>query len=319
MSIFLGKARRSMSWHRPLMLFACLMAVLTVVAGLGVVMDDRVLGGAPIWLKPVKFAVSFVIYGATIAWILSRLPDRRRWIWALGTIIVVSSLVEVVIIFGQAGRGTYSHFNVMTTLDAALWFTMAGSVVVLWLATLVVAAFAARRRFGDPPTTLAIRFGLLIALVGMALGFLMTWPAPDQLHTLADGGTTLIGAHSVGVPDGGPGLPVTGWSTTGGDVRIAHFVGLHGLQALPLLAWLLARPGRRLDEQTRSQLVITCGAGYLGLVVLLVWQALRGQPLVAPDGLTLSVAGALVAALGVAVAAILYRTRSAAATSTERS
>lgn len=291
------------------MIFVGLMAVLTAAAALGVLMDDRVLGGSPVWLKPFKFAVSFAIYGATIAWIISRLPDRRRWVWILGTIIAVASVIEIVIIVLQAVRGTHSHFNVSTALNAVLWSTMGAAVVVLWLATLVVAAFAARRQFGDRPFTLAIRFGLLVALIGMALGFLMTVPTADQLQAIESGSTSLAGAHSVGVADGGPGLPVTAWSTTGGDLRVPHFVGMHALQALPLLAWLLAVPRLGLDERTRSRLVTTGAAGYLGLVGLLLWQALRGQPLIAPDGWTLGAATALVVAVAASVVVILYRSR----------
>ncbi|MDQ4104346.1 MAG: hypothetical protein M3186_11775 [Actinomycetota bacterium] len=289
------------------MVFVGLMVVLTGAAALGVLMDDRVLGGSPIWLKPFKFAVSFVIYGASIAWILSRMPDRRRWAWLLGTIITVASVIEMVIILGQAARGTHSHFNVSTAFNAALWSTMGASVVVLWLATLVVAAFAARRQFGDRPFTLAIRFGLLVALIGMALGFLMTVPTADQQQAIANGFTSLAGAHSVGVADGGPGLPVTAWSTTGGDLRVPHFVGMHALQALPLLAWLLAVPRLGLDERTRSRLVTTGAAGYLALVGLLLWQALREQPLIAPDGWTLGAATALAVAVAASVMAILYQ------------
>lgn len=309
MSALTLAARRSWSWHRPLMIFVGLMTVLIAAAAVGVLMDERVLGGSPVWLKPFKFAVSFVIYGATMAWIISRMPDRRRWAWILGTIIVVASVIEMVIIVGQAARGTHSHFNVSTALNAALWSTMGIAIAVLWLATLVIAAFAARRRFGDRPFTLAIRFGLLVALIGMGLGFLMTVPTADQLQAVESGATALAGAHSVGVADGGPGLPVTAWSTTGGDLRVPHFVGMHALQALPLLGWLLALPRLGLDERTRSRLVTTGAAAYLGLVGLLLWQALRGQPLIAPDGWTLTAATALVVALAAAVVVILSRSR----------
>ncbi|MFD0819784.1 hypothetical protein ACFQ0D_16060 [Micromonospora zhanjiangensis] len=117
------------------------------------------------------------------------------------------------------------------------------------------------------------------------------------------------GAHSVGVPDGGAGLPLVGWSTTGGDLRIGHFVGLHALQALPLLAILLNRLRARLDEYTRARLVVVAGAAYGVLTVLLTWQALRGQPLLRPDTGTLAAVAALVVATGTVGGLVLARRR----------
>jgi hypothetical protein len=119
---------------------------------------------------------------------------------------------------------------------------------------------------------------------------------------------TIAGAHSVGVEDGGPGLPVLGWSTAGGDLRVPHFVGLHALQMLPLLGWALARPwaARRWSERRRVALVSVGGAAYLGLLALLTWQALRGQSIVAPDLLTL---GALALLAGGTALAIVLLTR----------
>jgi hypothetical protein len=145
---------------------------------------------------------------------------------------------------------------------------------------------------------------VLISVVGMCVAFLMVRPTPIQIAAL----TTLhephiIGAHSVGIPDGGPGLPFLGWSTVAGDLRPAHFVGLHALQLLPFLGWLLAR--RRvsafLSERRRLTLVWTGGLAYLGLVLLLVWQALRGQSVIHPDGTTLVAAGALTAAAAASI------------------
>jgi len=92
---------------------------------------------------------------------------------------------------------------------------------------------------------------------------------------------------------------VTGWSTTGGDLRIPHFVGIHALQALPLLALLLAAAARRRPDGTfgspsaRRGLVRAATLGYAGLIALLTWQALRGQPLLEPDSRTLLAAGIL--------------------------
>jgi hypothetical protein len=123
-----------------------------------------------------------------------------------------------------------------------------------------------------------------------------------------------VGAHAVGVADGGAGLPLVGWSTTGGDLRIGHFVGLHALQGLPLLALLLIVLAPRVPALrrvgVRARLIGVAGAAWTGLTVLLVWQALRGQSIIAPDALTLAAAAALVlATLGAAVAVLRAGTR----------
>ncbi|MDG4800714.1 hypothetical protein [Micromonospora sp. WMMD980] len=293
---------RAAGWHRPLMLLVAAMAVLTVVAAVGVVADPRVLTGAPAWLKPLKFAISFTVYGVTLAWMLSLLPARSRAAERAATVIVAVSVVEMVVIVGQVVRGTTSHFNGTTELDAALFDVMGAAIMVLFLAQVVLAVVLLRRRTPDRAGGYAVRLGLGVSLLGM----LVAVPMVAQRPAGAPAGIT--GAHSVGVPDGGPGLPLVGWSTTGGDLRVGHFVGLHALQALPLLAILLDRfLGTGLDEVTRARLVLVGGAAYAGLTLLLTWQALRGQPLSRPDGLTLATAAAL--ALATVTAAGLVVTR----------
>jgi hypothetical protein len=289
--------RGAARWHRPLMVFVSAMAVLAVVSAVGVFADPRVLTGAPIWLKPFKFSVSFVLYGTTLAWMLSLLPRRSRVAQRAGTVIVAMSLVEMVVIVGQVLRGTTSHYNETTPLNAALWYVMGTSIMVLFSAHFVVGIVVLRQRIADRVATYAVRLGLGLSLLGMLAAVPMVLPRQDQA---VEG---ISGAHSVGVPDGGPGLPLVGWSTTGGDLRIGHFVGLHALQALPILAILLNRFfGTRLDERTRARLLVVAGTAYGGLTMLLTWQALRGQPLMRPDALTLA-----------AVAALLFASASAAA------
>jgi hypothetical protein len=280
-----------------LLLFSAAMAVLAVVSAVGLVVDDRVLVGAPIWAKPFKFAVSFVAYCLSLAWMLSILPSGRRVGWWAGTVVTLASLVEMVIITGQAVRGKRSHFNRETPLDEALFNAMAVTVVILWIGTLVVAVLLLRTRIADRPSAWAMRSGIFLALAGAAVGFLMTQPAPGQRR----GESTVVGAHSVGVPDGGPSMPLTGWSTTGGDLRIPHFVGMHALQLLPLLVMVLTalapRFARLNDDRVRLRLVLLASGAYAAAFALLLWQALRGQPLIHPDGATLGVAGLILLAL----------------------
>jgi hypothetical protein len=293
--------RSKQGWHRPLLTLTAATIVLAVVAALGILIDPRIVTGVPAWLKPFKFAVSFAIYAFTLAWLLSVLPRRSRiGEWA-GTVIVGIAVAELGIIVVQAARGRPSHFNDSTPFDETLWQAMGASIMVLFVAHVVIGVVALRERIGDRATTYAIRLGLGLSLLGMLAAVPMVTPLQDP------GIDGITGAHSVGVPDGGPGLPLTGWSTTGGDLRIGHFIGLHGLQALPLLAFLLSRYGRRLDVTTRARLVLIAGVAYGVLVALVTWQALRGQPLLSPDRLTLTAFGALLTGTAIATVSVLGR------------
>jgi hypothetical protein len=146
-----------------------------------------------------------------------------------------------------------------------------------------------RQRFTDVALGWALRLGLTITIVGASFGGLMTSPTEAQLAEARATRLTVAGAHTVGAPDGGPGLPGTGWSREHGDLRVPHFLGLHAMQFLPLLA--LALGSRRRTDATRVRLTLVAAASYTALFVLLLWQALRGQPLVQPDGLTIAALG----------------------------
>jgi hypothetical protein len=302
--------------HRPLLATGAIMAALTAVSLAGLLLDDRILVGVPIWIKPLKFAISLTIYTVTIAWLISLLTRRRRLGWWLGTIIAVGALVEMVVIVGQVVRGRQSHFNVATPLDATLYSLMGATIVVVWLATAGIAVLLLRQRIADRAAAVAVRLGLLIGLAGLGVGFLMTRPTPAQTAAMADAPPTVVGAHSVGVADGGHGLPLVNWSTAGGDLRVGHFVGMHALQALPLLALgltLAAGRVRRLrDERTRARLMAVAAGGYAGLVALVTWQALRGQSIVHPDAITLGTGAALLAATGIGLGWALRRADPAA-------
>jgi hypothetical protein len=285
MRTVLADARRG---HPGLYWLAVTMAALTLVTVALAVIDQRTLLGAPLWFKPLKFSVSILLYSATLAWMLSRLPGTamRRTGWAIAAALGLEQLIIV----SQAARGVRSHFNYDTLFDALLYSIMGATITGLWLATVAVALRFLRERPADRVTSSAVRLGLVVGLLGMAVGFLISGN----------------GGHAVGVPDGGPGLFFVGWSSTGGDLRIGHFVGMHALQLLPLLAAGLAAVGReRLDETARVRIVQVAAAGYAGLVVLVTWQALRGQPLLAPDALTLAALAVVLAGAGAAVAAVL--------------
>jgi hypothetical protein len=295
--------------HRPLLALAIAMAVGAAFCVVALLVDPRELAGQPVWAKPLKFCLSIAVYALTLAWLIGLLPRRRRLGRILGTVATAGLVVEMVVIGGGAAVGAASHFDVSTPLHSVMWTTMAVSIVVVWLATLVLALLLARVPLGDAALTVAVRAGLVIGLVGMALAFLMIGPTADQISDYQG----VVGAHAVGVPDGGTGLPLLGWSTTGGDLRIPHFVGMHALQGLPLLAIGLRLLGRRVPllaySAVRARLLVLASVGWAGVVAITCWQALRGQSIVAPDALTAAVGlGLALLLLGGAVA-VLTRPR----------
>jgi hypothetical protein len=306
-------SRFSGAWREnpPLMICGLLLLVVLAATIVGLIVDPRQVLNEPVWMKPAKFAISISIYSFSLLWLMSHIM-RGRWLVTLVSWVVLTVFViEEAIISYQAFRGVRSHFNLTTEFDATLFSVMGGAIGLLWVSNLAIAILLLVQRFRNPILAWALRFSLIVALVGMAVAFFMPQPSPSQEAQLeATGQSQFIGAHSVGVDDGGPGLPIVGWSTVGGDLRVPHFVGIHALQALPLVAWLLmALPAAWLTVRDRSRLMIVAGVGGLGVVILLLWQALRGQSVIAPDATTLLAAGGGLVALGVAALAVVLNAR----------
>jgi hypothetical protein len=283
----------------------------------GIFVDHRVITGAPAWLKPAKFAISVSVYCFTFVWLVGFVENRPRLVRIVANVTVVSFIVEMIVIITQAARGTTSHFNLTTPFNSFLWLTMGAFIVLVWTMNLLLAIMLIRQRMPDQAFSWSLRLGVLISSIGMAAAFFMTTPTPEQGAAIAGGyGAHIVGAHSVGVADGGPGLPVLGWSTVGGDLRVAHFFGLHALQVLPFFGWLLTRRNSvsgRLAANDRVALVWTGGLAYLGLALLLVWQALRGESVIRPDAKTIAAAGSLAAGVAtsllITVARVFNRNR----------
>ena len=270
----------------PMTAAGLLMVALLVASLIGLAIDPRVVTGAPVWLKPAKFAVSTAIYMLTLASIFTLLPEWLRVRRFVGWLTAVVLVLEVGIIDLQAWRGTTSHFNVGTVLDGALFTIMGLAIVIQTLTSIAVAVALWRQHFDDRALGWALRLGMMLTIVGASTGGLMTRPTSAQLEQArATGRLVIAGAHTVGAPDGGPGLPGTGWSLGHGDLRIPHFFGLHAMQIVPLVALAVRR--RRWAETVRIRLVVVAAISHVSLFAILLTQALRGQSLTQPDEATL--------------------------------
>jgi hypothetical protein len=271
----------------PLAAVSALMLGAAALSLVGLVVDPRVITGAPAWLKPLKFAVSTAVYALTLAWVFESLPGWPRVRRVVGWTTAIVFVLEVAIIDVQAWRGTTSHFNVATRRDQLLFATMGVAILLQTFTSVAVAVALWRQRFADRTLGGALRFGMTLTIVGALTGGLMTRPTAAQLADARAGkGLSTIGAHTVGAPDGGPGVRVTGWSREHGDLRVPHFVGLHALQALALVAVVLRRVRR--PDTVRVRLMTAAATSYAALFVLLLVQALGGRSVLSTDATALA-------------------------------
>ena len=242
-------------------------------------LDSRQLLGVSVWEKPIKFYISVAIFSFTYSWLSSFLTRGGRWVKLTGFVIAVSLAVENVLILAMASIGETSHFNVSSPTAIAIWSIMATFISIVLFSTLFISVMIMFQKQQEFNLKLALALGSINTAVGMGLAYFMTWPTANQLANYQG----IAGAHAVGVPDGGPGLPFLGWSTVAGDLRVGHFFGLHSIQvAAILLALSLLLP-----IAFRVPLILVGNLTWLGFVGLVTWQSLRAEPFSSPSELTI--------------------------------
>jgi hypothetical protein len=271
-----------------------LIAVNFVILPLSIVarlVDNTTAVGVSVWDKPAKFALSFLAFGSTLIWLFAHV-ERTKWIRRGLGVLGWSMVLEGTLITAQSFRGRASHFNNETVLDAAIFQAMAAGVGVFTIGGIIVGAVLARKRLGNGALGLATKIGVPMMTAGATLGFMMTRPKPGQ----TDAGD-MIGGHTNGAADGGPGIGFLGWSTEAGDFRVAHFFGLHSLQVLPVLAIAITALVQRgsIDLNRRGQRLVTSlgAAAWAGFVSTTLIDAIREVPFTAPDSTTLATVGVL--------------------------
>ncbi len=246
---------------------ALVMALMLALAAVLWTIDKRLIGEVSVWAKPMKFAVSLAVHMATLALVVGLLGAG----WRTGSLLALvaaacalASLGEMIWIIVQAARQQASHFNLATPFTRAMYTAMAAGAVVITLsaAAVGVAAFLDREAEIGP----ALRMAVLLGFVGGAVLTLIT------AFTIGSRLSPHVGTH----PPGGARMALTGWSFVVGDLRIAHFLATHMIQAIPLVGLIAARS---LPPPAAMAAVWIAAVGWTGLVWLAYQQALAGRPL----------------------------------------
>lgn len=186
--------------------------------------DLRLINGVNVWDKPAKFFLSLAVQYGSVSWALAQLPmmerTKRSINWATW-LMLIAGWAEMGYIIFRASRGEASHFNTSTLFAAIAYPLMGiGALTLTFTAAFIGWRIWAQRRIGLWAD--AAGLGLMVgALLGTIAGAYMS----------AHNGHWVGGAQT----DAG-GLPLFNWSVTGGDLRVAHFVGLHAAQFIPLAA-----------------------------------------------------------------------------------
>ena len=242
------------------------MLLLSVLTLLLQVADPRLLeSGVNVWIKPAKFFSSVGIFALTAAWFFGYVrPERRKSLPMRATVglLILAGTFELAWISWQAAHGLESHFNTDTPFYATMYALMGSFAVLLVGTTLPLAWEIARRPAAHlrPDFVAAVVIGLVLTfLLGGMLGGYMS---------------SQVG-HSVGAEGGR--IFFFGWNRSGGDLRIAHFLGIHAEQAIPILAVLAAEAG--LGQRARWAVLVAGSAVYVALTLGVFAQAVAGRAL----------------------------------------
>lgn len=239
---------------------------LSIIALVLQILDPRVLeSGVNIWVKPAKFLSSIGIFSVTAAWFFGYVrPQRRngRLMRATVAVLILAGTFELLWVSWQGANGLESHFNNGSPFHATMYALM-GVFAVLLVGTTLPLAWEVGRR---PALHLKKDF-VAAVVIGLLLTFLLGGILGGYMSSQA--------GHSVGAEGGRTYL--FGWNRSGGDLRIAHFLGIHAEQAIPILAALAAEAG--LGRRARWAAVIVGATAYAALTLAAFAQAVAARPL----------------------------------------
>lgn len=211
-------------------------------------------------IKPMKFALSIWIFSWTMALILNYIPDKNK-VKIYSWVAVICMTFEQATITFQAFKGELSHFNTTSTIGIVLFSLMGIFILIITLWTAYITNLFIKQKTYDlsPVMVLSIKIGLVFFLV----------------FSLFGGYISSLQGHTVGSTDGGKGLWFINWSTQFGDLRVAHFFGIHSLQLIPLFAIVTSKYLNNLESILALK---TFSIVYFLIILWTLVQGLLGVP-----------------------------------------
>lgn len=208
--------------------------------------------GVNAYIKPLKFSLSTFLYSWTMAWFLGYLPTFNSTVF--NWIIIITLGFEIFYIALQASKGEISHYNISTPTKSLLFSIMAIMATIATLATAYITILFFDNNVSNLPNHYlwSIRLGLILFIIFSFEGFIM--------------GSKM--SHTIGNTDGSIGIPFLNWSLSHGDLRIAHFIGMHALQVIPIASFYFLK---------NTKLTVGLAILYFGLAVFSLIQALQGK------------------------------------------
>lgn len=236
---------------------------IAVVLSIYAIVNPKQILGINSMIKPIKFALSTWIYGWTLAYLLFYVNNQNKVKW-FSILAVVTMVYENGVVIIQAFRGKLSHFNQTDLIGGILYGLMGIMIVWATSATLVLAIrFIRQKTYSiSYPFALSIKIGLIMFVYFSFFGGYMS----------------AINSHNVGGEIGKAGLPLINWSTLFGDLRVAHFFGIHSLQLIPLIGYYLSK--NISDEAKASKIIWIISILYFSFVCFTAFQAIQGLPFV---------------------------------------
>lgn len=231
--------------------------ILMAIFCMGVALYDHTnILGTNIWLKPIKFFISVSLTVWTFGWMMHLLHSKTAVLIA-SWLMVISLFFENAIILLQSYRKVPSHFNETTRFDAFMYQLMLFFIILFTCAAVFVTImfFYQKKIAVSQHYCWGIRMGMLLFVV----------------FTFIGGWMVHIGAHSIPASENNStGIVFFNWSLHHGDLRIAHFFGVHTLQMIPLISYYAL--------EKKKQVIIFSIAYFIWVLALFVL-GLMGQPL----------------------------------------